>query len=156
MLHIRIARAALLSIAAMTLTAAASTVVVAQQPPQATIALVDALADSTALATIVRSPGPNSHTTILLRERDATAATLASAMVFLFDSRRRHGEQPESQVVINLHGQKRLESLAPNERELAGLYLARLRAAKIEEVEGVGRARATTIPLGPAREPALK
>ena len=154
--HPRLSRAALLYFVASTLTATASATVVAQRPPEATIAFVDALADSTALATIIRSPGPNSHTTILLRERDATAATLASAMVFLIDSRRKHGDEPEGQVVINLHGQKRLESLTPNERELAELYLARLRAAKVEQVDGVGRARATTIALSPAPQRTLR
>jgi hypothetical protein len=123
-----------------------------QDLQQAKVALVQTLPDSTALASIIRTPGPNSQTTILLRERNADAPTLASAMVALFDSRRTHGEQPSFQVVINLHGHKRPESLTPNERRLGALYLARLRTADLDDVDPVGRVRTTMIALAPLRE----
>ena len=124
---------------------------IAQPLRQAKVALVQTLSDTAALATIIRSPGPNSATTILLRERDANAETLASAMVALFDSRQRSGEEPSQKIVINLHGRKRPESLTPNERRLGDLYLARLRNAQLEPVDGIGPARATSIALAPVK-----
>lgn len=134
--------------AALALTAAVLPAkAVAQPVRQAKVALVATLADTSALATIVRSPGPNSATTILLRERDANAETLASAMTALLDSREKHGEEPSHKIVINLHGHKSAASLTPNERRLGELYLARLRNAQLEPVAGVGQARATTIAL---------
>jgi hypothetical protein len=133
----------------LTLAAAIPAPLFSQELQHATVALVQTLSDSTALATITRSPGPNSRTTVLMRERDASPALLASAMIALFDSRRTHGDEPTGEIVIKLHGQKRPEALTPNERQLGEFYLARLRKAQLDDVSGIGRARTTTIALGP-------
>jgi hypothetical protein len=129
---------------------------IAQTPRLAKFAVVRTLADTSALATITRSPGANSQATILLRERDANPETLASAMVALFDSRQRDGEEPTRRIVITLRGHKSAEALTPNERQLGELYLARLRDAQLERIDGVGLTRATSIALGPARPHAGK
>lgn len=144
-------RTMVLAIVALSGATLLSTRAIAQPMRQAKVALVTALADTTALATIIRSPGPNSATTILLRERDANAETLASAMTALFDSRQKHGEEPSQKIVITLHGHKPAASLTPNERRLGELYLARLRNAQLEPVDGIGPARATSIALAPVR-----
>ena len=147
----RRSRTIVLTTLALTAATALPMKAIAQPVRQAKVALVAALADTTALATIIRSPGPNSATTILLRERDANAETLASAVTALFDSRQKHGEEPSQKIVITLHGHKPAESLTPNERRLGELYLARLRNAQLEPVDGVGPARATSIALAPVK-----
>lgn len=128
----------------------------AQESKQATVAFVDALSDSLAVAAILRTPGPNSQSTILLREQGASVAILASAVSALFESRRVHGEQPSKKLIISLRGAKPLEALTPNERRLGELYLARLRAAKTGDLVDVGPVRATTILLAPIREHPLR
>lgn len=150
MSHARMRRAAL-CIAPLILGSHHPSLARAQELRQVTVALVATLPDSTALASIIRSPAPNSHTTILLRERDANIETLASAMSTVDYSRRTHGDAPSMELVINLHGRKRPESLTPNERRLGALYLTRLRAAKIDQIDRVGRVRATQIALTPLR-----
>ena len=116
----------------------------AQAAPVATLALVRELPDTTARATIIRTA---SHTVILLRERDADAATLATAMASLYRSQEHTVDGPDRKLVINLHGQRSLASLQPNERQLAEQQLARLRNAKFATIDGVGAARATAIAL---------
>jgi hypothetical protein len=116
----------------------------AQQHPKATVALVRELPDSTASATIIRT---STQTLVLLRERDADAATLATAMASAYRSQNRSLEGPDKKLLINLHGQRTLASLRPNERQLAERSLARLRAGKLENVNGVGQARVTTVAL---------
>ena len=124
----------------------------AQDVNHVTVALVDALLDSTAVAVIIRTAGPKSQSTILLREQSASAAVLASAITALFESHRAYGEQPPKRLVISLRGAKPLEALTPNERRLGEIYLARLRAAKVAELDDVGRVRATSMALGAVRD----
>jgi hypothetical protein len=149
-------RTAVLCLVVLTLTGAIPAPSQSQVLQHVTVALVETLADSTALATIIRSPAPTNHTMVMIRERDATPEMLASAMVALFDSRRTYGDEPTMEIVINLRGHKRAESLTPNERKQAELYLARLRNAQFDDVSGIGRARTTTIALAPVERPRSK
>jgi hypothetical protein len=120
-----------------------------QELRRATVALVRELPDTTARATIIRTA---ERSIVLMRERDAYASTLASAMESLFRSRRNDGEVPDKTIRITLHGQRRLERLAPNERQLAERYLARLRSAPVESLDSIGYARVTTIAVAPLRK----
>src|SRR5690242_20225523 len=79
----------------------------AQTTPNLTIALTHRLPDSTARATIVREAGPTGRTLILLRDDNADAATLATALTSLERSRRKFGDLLQYEVVINLRGQRR-------------------------------------------------
>jgi hypothetical protein len=124
----------------------------AQESQHATVALVHELADTAATATIIRT---GDRTLILLRERDADAASLATAMASLYRSQAAKSVAPGAKVVITLHGQRRLAALPPNEQRLGDLYLARVRASRVAELEGVGSARLTTIPLAPPRRTLL-
>lgn len=144
MSHLLDYRRGLCALAVATFFMTVPVVVRAQAAPLATVALVRELPDSTARATIIRTA---SRSLVLLRERDADAATLATAMASLYRSQEQTSVAPDRKLVINLHGQRQLASLRPNERQLAEQHLARLRNAKLATLDGVGPARATIVAL---------
>lgn len=121
----------------------------AQVQRHATIAVVSALPDSAATATIIREPGPHGRTIIVLGEQDAGVATLATALASLANSRREFGDTLTTEMVINLHGSRAMRSLSESEQRIVGDYVSRLRNAKLEELEGVGLARTLDVKLAP-------
>ena len=121
----------------------------AQTRGHATIAVVSALPDSAATATIIREAGPHGRTIIVLREQDAGVATLATALASLANSRREFGDTLTNEMVINLHGSRALRSLSESEQRIVADYVSRLRNAKLEELEGVGLARTLDVKLAP-------
>jgi hypothetical protein len=121
----------------------------AQNAQHATLALVNALADSTATATIIRESGPQGRTLILVREQDANAATIATALASLSGSRQRHGDTLANELVINLRGRRSASSLSSAEQRVLEDYVSRLRTAKIDSLAGYGQARTLVIPLAP-------
>ena len=121
----------------------------AQIQRRATIAVVSTLPDSAATATIIREPGPNGRTIIVLREHAAGVATLATALASLANSRREFGDTLTTEMVINLHGSRALRSLSESEQRIVADYVSRLRNAKLEELEGVGLARTLEVVLAP-------
>lgn len=139
--------AALLLLMSLSLGARAG---LAQQPEQVTVALVDHLADS-AVATLVARPGAERRMLILLRERDADEIALASAMMAAFEARRVLGDTVHSRLIVPVYGRRRAGSLSPNERRLAARYVAQLRAAKPEPLDGVGFARTVQVAMAPVR-----
>ena len=113
-----------------------------------TLALVSALPDTNATATIVRESGPRGRTLIVLRERDADIATIATALRALQSSRLRQGDTLSTDVQINLHGRRSAKSLRDAERAAATDYLSRLRNAKPEELPGFGMAKTLEVSVG--------
>jgi hypothetical protein len=128
-----------------------------QGPQHVTVALVDRIADS-AVATIVRSPGPGGQTLILLRDRDANAVTLGSAMMAMYKIRDAYGDTVGSRLVVNVYGRRRPGNLQPNEQRLAAYYLRRLRRAPTVSLENVGSAKTVEVAVAPPsrRMPPLK
>jgi len=121
----------------------------AQNERHATLALVNALPDSTATATIIRESGAQGRTLIMIRERDVDAATIATALSSLAGSRQRHGDTLANEVVINLHGRRAASSLSVQEHRVLDDYVRRLRTAKAESLAGYGPAKTLVIPLAP-------
>ena len=119
----------------------------AQAPFNLTIAVAPRLADSTARAMIIREAGPSGRTLIVIRDDAANAATLASAFASLERSRRKLGDLLPYEVVITLVGHRSASSLPLDERRRAAEYVSRLRNAPAVFVDGVGLARALTIPM---------
>jgi hypothetical protein len=74
-------------------------------------------------------------------------------MASLYRSQEQTSVSADRKLVINLHGQRPITSLRPNERQLAEQHLSRLRNAKLGTVEGVGVARVTTIALEARKAP---
>jgi len=144
MSHIQHYRRAVCALVATACFISVPVVARAQAASLATVALVRELPDSTARATIIRTAA---QTLVLLRERDADAATLASAMVSLYRSREHPVQSRDKKLVINLHGQRPLASLRPEERKVADQQLARLRSARVATIDGLGAARVTTVAL---------
>ena len=130
--------------ALLLLTALAAPQAAAQTTSNITIALTHQLTDSSAKATIIREPGANARTLIVMRD-DADAATLATALTSLERSRRKLGDLLQYEVVITLRSQRRLKSLTPDERRTAEDYLSRLRNRPSSTVAGVGVARTLAI-----------
>lgn len=130
--------------AILLLCALASSRATAQSTSNVTIALTHRLADSSARAMIVREPGANTRTLIVMRD-DADAATLATAFSGLERSRRKLGDLLQYQVVITIRQQRRMESLSADEVRVADEYVSRLRTAPVLTVPGVGLARAVTV-----------
>lgn len=121
----------------------------AQSERHATLALVNALPDSTATATIIRESGAEGRTLILVREQDVDAATLATALNSLSGSRQRHGDTLVNEMVINLRGRRAASSLSAAEQRVLDDYVSRLRTAKTESLAGYGPAKTLVIPLAP-------
>jgi hypothetical protein len=121
----------------------------AQNERHATLALVNALPDSTATATIIRESGSQGRTLILVRERNADAATIATALTSLSGSRQRHGDTLTNELVINLRGRRSASSLSAAEQRVLDDYVSRLRTAKIDSLTGYGPAKTLVIPLAP-------
>ena len=119
----------------------------AQNERHATLALVNALPDSTATATIIRESGAQGRTLIMVREQDADAATIATALTSLSASRQRHGDTLANELVINLRGRRAASSLTVAEQRVLDDYLSRLRTAKSESLAGYGLAKTLVIPL---------
>jgi hypothetical protein len=119
----------------------------AQGVKEVTLALVRALPDSSATATIIREAGPNGRTLILLREQNADPAALATALTALSRSRQKHGDAPTKELVITLHGHRTVASLTAAERRLTDDYVSRLRLAKSEDLAGFGRARRLVVSI---------
>lgn len=118
----------------------------AQTPRQVTVALVEQLPDSAA-GKIVRSPGINGATLVMLRSGVADEVTLGAAMRALSRSRARHGDTLRSPLVIKLYRQRAGGTLMPKERQIAHAYFARLRNASPSPLEGVGVARQMQMPI---------
>ena len=123
----------------------------AQNEHHATLALVNALPDSTATATIIRESGTQGRTLIMVREHDVDAATIATALSSLSGSRRRHGDTLANELVINLRGRRAASSLSAEEYRVLNDYVSRLRTAKTESLAGYGPAKTLVIPLAPLR-----
>jgi hypothetical protein len=121
----------------------------AQNERHATLALVNALPDSTATATIIRESGPEGRTLIMVREQDVDAATIATALTSLSGSRQRHGDTLTNELVINLRGRRSASSLGAAEQRVIEDYVARLRTARIDSLAGYGQAKTLVIPLAP-------
>lgn len=121
----------------------------AQTPRHVTVALVEQLPDSAA-AKIVRSPGINGATLVMLRDRVADEVTLGAAMRALSRSRARHGDTLRSALVIKLYRQRAGGTLMPNERQIAHAYFAQLRGAPQSQLDGVGVARLVQMPASQA------
>ena len=134
--------------ASLVMVAAASIVqsVPAQTARHVTVALVEKLPDSAA-AQIVRSPGINGTTLVMLRSGLADEVTLGAAMRALSRSRARRGDTLRSPLVIKLYRQRAGGTLMPNERQIAHAYFARLRGAPQSPLDGVGVARQTQMPI---------
>ena len=137
--------------APLVIVAAASTArsVPAQTPSHVTVALVEQLPDSAA-AKIVRSPGINGATLVMLRARVADEITLGAAMRALSRSRARHGDTLGSPLVIKLYRERAGGTLMPNERQIAHAYFAKLRGAPHGQLDGVGVARLVQMPVAQA------
>jgi hypothetical protein len=118
----------------------------AQTARHVTVALVEQLAESAAVQ-IVRSPGANGSTLVMLRASMADEVTLGAAMRALSRSRMRHGDALRSPLVIKLYRQRPGGTLPPNERLIARNYFARLRGAPQTQVAGVGIARLVQMPV---------
>lgn len=129
--------------------ASASAPVAAQTAPHVTVALIDQLPDS-AVATIVRSPGTNGGTVVLLRTRDADVSTLASAMMAMYKARQVLGDTVQSRLVLRVYGKRPVSSLAPNEHRLAQYYIDRLRTAREAPVENLGFLKSVQVTIVPA------
>jgi len=129
--------------------AAASARLPAQTTSTLTIALTPRLSDSTARAMIVREAGPSGRTLILLRDDNADAATLATALASLERSRRKLGDLLQYEVHITLRSQRAAANLTPEERRAAEQYLSRVRNAYAVFVDGVGLAKTVMMPLTP-------
>jgi len=123
----------------------------AQDHNHVTIALTSRLPlpDTAAIATIIRAAGAHGRTLIVLREPDANAATIATAFASLSNSRHKHGDTLTNEMVISLHGTRAPSSLTAEEQRIFADYLARLRNAKLEELEGVGLARTLDVKVPP-------
>ena len=121
----------------------------AQNERHATLALVSALPDSTATATIIRESGAQGRTLIMVREQDVDAATIATALSSLSGSRQRHGDTLTNEVVINLHGRRAASSLSAEEHRVLDDYVSRLRTAKTDSLAGYGLAKTLVITLAP-------
>jgi hypothetical protein len=130
-----------LSLALALLVGAHQTQARAQTAKSVTVALVQTLPDTMAKATIIRESGSDGRTLILLRESNATPAFLATAMTSLARSRLTQGDSLDHRVVIMLYGARSVASLSAEERQAAEENLSRLRAAKHEQLAGVGLAR---------------
>ena len=138
----RILAASLVIVAAASIAKSAP----AQTPRHVTVALVEQLPDSAA-AKIVRSPGINGATLVMLRARVADEITLGAAMRALSRSRALHGDTLRSPLVIKLYRQRAGGTLMPNERQVAHAYFARLRGAPQSQLDGVGVARLVQMPV---------
>jgi len=120
-----------------------------ESPPRTmTVALAPQLADSSALARIVRQPQQERRFLILLKERDADEALLATAVAALFQSRREREENLSRRTHITLYGKRATVTLTDTERSLARWYLAKLRTAPRSHIPGVGFVQAITVPMG--------
>ncbi|HEY2378417.1 MAG TPA: hypothetical protein VGH98_20730 [Gemmatimonadaceae bacterium] len=119
---------------------------IAAQTREMTIALVKALADSSATATIIREPGPTGRTLLLLPE-GADATALATALASLHRSREIDGEALANRVVITLHGRRSPYSLSADEQHLAEEYVSRLRKQQDEQLAGVGPAKTLVVTM---------
>jgi hypothetical protein len=117
------------------------------QEKETTLALVKSLPDSTATATIVREPGANGRTIILVPEATADALTLATAFSSLARSRQADAGPLRNQVVITLHGLRSLSSLTADEHRAADDYVSRLQNAQWQELAGFGLAKMLVIPV---------
>jgi hypothetical protein len=111
------------------------------QQKEMTLALVKALPDSSATATIVREPGANGRTMILLREEGADAITLATAFTSLNRSLEVDGVEMKNRVVITLHGLRSRSSLSADEHRIAEDYVSRLKGVKRQDLPGFGPAK---------------
>ena len=128
------------------LAASAARPLMAQHDPHVTVALVPRLADS-AVATIIRVAGSDGRMLVLLRERDADAITLSSAMMALFEVRHVLGDTARSRIVLKVYGIRTPESIGPNEQQLADYHLRRLRAAKPAPLDSLGLVKAVDVPI---------
>jgi hypothetical protein len=134
------------------LTSIAAAQPIRAQAKEMTLALVKALPDSSATARIVREPGTDGRTVILLREENADAITLATALTSLNRSRKTDGEELKNQIVITLHGLRSLSSLNPEEHRLADDYVSRLQKRKRQELPGFGPAKILVVTLDALRQ----
>jgi hypothetical protein len=124
----------------------------AQIAPRVTVALVNQLADS-ALAAIVRAPGSQGRTLVLLRESDASPLSLASAMMAVFQIRRALGDSVRSRMVFKVYGKRGAGSMPPNESRLANYYFGRLRSARGASLDSLGVVRSVDLAIAPAPQP---
>jgi hypothetical protein len=122
----------------------------AQASREVTVALVDHLSDS-AVATIVRFPGADGRTVILLRERDVDETALAAGMLAASEARRALGDTVRSKIIMQVYGRRSLTSMASNERELVTRYVTQLRGARPASLDGVGVARSVQVAMAPYR-----
>ena len=134
------------------LTSAAVVQPLRAQEKEVALALVGALPDSTATATIVREPGANGRTMILIREKGADAITLATAFTSLNRSLEADGLETKNRIVITLHGLRALTSLSDEERRLADDYVSRLQKVKRQELPGFGPAKILVVSLDTVRK----
>lgn len=118
------------------------------QEKEMTLVLVKALHDSSAVATIVREPGANGRTMIVLPEAGADAIALATALTSLERSVKNDGEEPENEIVITLHGLRSPSSLSADEHHRAEEYVLRLRKMKPRDMPEYGPARVLVVRRG--------
>ena len=115
------------------------------QAKEMTLVVVKALRDSSAVATIVREPGANGRTIIVLPETGANVIALATALTSLQRSLKKDGEELENQIVITVHGLRSPSSLNADEHRRAEEYVSRLEKMKPHDMPGYGEARVLVV-----------
>jgi hypothetical protein len=114
-----------------------------------TVALVSDLGPGGGEAVIERRAAGVPKNLILLRADNADPAILATAVMSLFDSRRKAGDTLAENIFIRINSRRPLSSLSAKEKGLATAIYARLKEAPPQAVPAHGTVPALEIPLGP-------
>ena len=122
------------------------------QAKEITLALVKALPDTSATATIIRESGSKGRTMILMREEKADGIALATALASLDRSLKSDGEDPKNEIVITLHGLRSISSLSAEEHRLADDYVSRLQKMERQELPRFGSAKVLVVTLEKLRK----
>jgi hypothetical protein len=129
--------------------AQASSVVVASDPAFVTIALKDSFPHRNWLGVLRRLPHGTPTNAIGLRRDAATPALLASILQALRDSRIRHGDVPTGPIVV-LFPVTPGRGFSPAELSTASAILARLTRGRPENVATIGNVRSVVVvPIPP-------
>lgn len=120
----------------------------AAEPVDATVVLVDRLAEPSASAIVVRRANMLPHDVILLPSDQATPAALRSGLTALFKLRRSAGDVPKSDSRVLVRGVALSRPLKPGlQASRANADLADLQRSAPRTIPGFGVARAIDVPL---------
>lgn len=114
--------------------------------PGTLVALVATMPDSASRIIVLRRAG-GAGDVILLREADATAADLLTAIAALVRSRATDGGSLPNTLRLRIPASARVRNAPPGLVERMEQALQRIRRAAPADVPGVGRARSGTIPV---------